>query len=397
MGRAEIALAAVAVFWSGQAWAAGAVPLPVPRPASASGAGQAVVTAAPKPTGPSACARRLSEVAVWAPPPPLTGGADCGSEDVLRLDAVIMPDRTRVAMEPPAVLRCSMAAEVVRWIRDDVGPAALRLGSPLAAVNNAASYTCRGRNGQRGAKISEHGRANALDVASVRLANRTVAAFTDPAVSRPFREAMRVSACGRFSTVLGPGSDGFHEHHVHVDLIQRARGMRMCQWDIRDQARPEIAVAETPPARETPARETPARKTPAKETAAKDATAKDSTAEDGGRRSAPVPAAAMVPKQTEAVPKQTGTAPTPPAPTARPKEPTVAAASPAEAADMPAPLAAVAAASASAALVQVRLPTPRPDALASDAVPAKPAAVRKRKTAPNRRPMPLFPFFRPFS
>jgi hypothetical protein len=42
-------------------------------------------------------------------------------------------------------------------------------------------------------------------------------------------------ACARFSTVLGPGSDGFHEDHIHVDLMEGAPGrFKMCQWDVRE-------------------------------------------------------------------------------------------------------------------------------------------------------------------
>ena len=41
---------------------------------------------------------------------------------------------------------------------------------------------------------------------------------------------MRQSACARFTTVLGPGSDKDHETHLHVDLAERRGGYRMCQW-----------------------------------------------------------------------------------------------------------------------------------------------------------------------
>jgi hypothetical protein len=34
--------------------------------------------------------------------------------------------------------------------------------------------------------------------------------------------------------VLGPGSDGYHENHVHLDLLERRSGYRICQWDVRD-------------------------------------------------------------------------------------------------------------------------------------------------------------------
>jgi hypothetical protein len=42
--------------------------------------------------------------------------------------------------------------------------------------------------------------------------------------------------CARFTTVLGPGSDGYHEDHVHVDLAERRGGYRICEWDVRDPA-----------------------------------------------------------------------------------------------------------------------------------------------------------------
>ena len=75
--------------------------------------------------------------------------------------------------------------------------------------------------------------------------------MTDLQVSRDFRDRMRKSACARFSTVLGPGSDGYHENHVHVDLAQRSHGHRMCQWDIRQPAAVATSVP-LPPVRPKP-------------------------------------------------------------------------------------------------------------------------------------------------
>ena len=58
--------------------------------------------------------------------------------------------------------------------------------------------------------------------------------LTDPQVSKELRLNLRKTTCARFATVLGPGSDGYHESHVHVDLAQRTGGHRMCQWEVRD-------------------------------------------------------------------------------------------------------------------------------------------------------------------
>jgi hypothetical protein len=166
--------------------------------------------------------------------PPLSGLNGCGAVDVVRLEAVIAPDRSRVPLEPPAMLRCTMAEAVAIWLRDDLAPAALTLGARLKTIANYNSYECRGRNRLAGGKLSEHGRANALDIKGIQLANGAAIGLTDPAVPKDFRENVRVSACRRFTTVLGPGSDGFHEDHVHVDLVERSRGYRLCQWDVRE-------------------------------------------------------------------------------------------------------------------------------------------------------------------
>jgi hypothetical protein len=221
--------------------AAQVVPLPRPRPAAAP-------TSQAEPA-PSACRVRLtSELAIAPSMPTLNGSEECAVTDVVRLEAIILRDGSRVAIRPPATLRCEMAESVARWVRDDVAAAVHGLGAPLASIDNYASYNCRGRNNIVGAQLSEHGKANALDIHSLRLVNGTIVVLTDPHIARDFREATRKSACERFFTVLGPGSDGYHEDHVHVDLRQRARGYRLCQWDVRDPepAEGSAAAAQVP-------------------------------------------------------------------------------------------------------------------------------------------------------
>jgi hypothetical protein len=138
-----------------------------------------------------------------------------------------------------------MAEAIVDWVRDDLAPlTASILGSPLRSVRNYAAYHCRPRNNIAGAGVSEHGKGNALDIRSITLANGRTIDPTDVHVARQFRESWRKSVCVRFITVLGPGSDGYHENHIHVDLMERRSGYRMCQWDIR---MPEAEVAATVP------------------------------------------------------------------------------------------------------------------------------------------------------
>ena len=71
-------------------------------------------------------------------------------------------------------MRCSMAEAIAAWVREDVAAAVQDLGARLASIDNYASYDCRGRNNIAGAKLSEHGKANALDIRSVKLADGKV-------------------------------------------------------------------------------------------------------------------------------------------------------------------------------------------------------------------------------
>jgi hypothetical protein len=217
--------------------AAQSVPLPRPRPA--------VELTLQVEEAPSACRVRLTaELAIAPSVSTLNGSGECAVTDVVRLEAVVLRDGSRVALRPPATLRCEMAESVVRWVRDDVAAAVQALGATLASIDNYASYHCRGRNNIIGAQLSEHGKANALDIHSLRLVNGKIVGLTDQHIARDFREITRKSACGRFSTVLGPGSDGYHEDHIHVDLRERTRGYRLCQWDVRDpEPAAESAVA----------------------------------------------------------------------------------------------------------------------------------------------------------
>jgi hypothetical protein len=183
---------------------------------------------------PTACEVRLADIATFKPLPALLGPGACGASDVVRLETIVMQDKTRVSVSPAATLRCRTAESLALWIRNDIAPAAAMLGAPLAEIANYASFDCRGRNRIIGAQLSEHGKANALDIRALKLTNGTVIEPTSPIVSKAFRETMRKSACERFMTVLGPGSDGYHEAHVHVDLAERARGYRVCQWEVRE-------------------------------------------------------------------------------------------------------------------------------------------------------------------
>ena len=201
--------------------------------------------AAAAPSAPSACQLRLAKVAVFQALGTLIGPGDCGAPDAVQLQAVVLPDQTKVAVTPPATLRCPMAEQMANWLRDDVAPTLAESGPPLRVLDNFDSYECRGRNRVRAAALSEHGRADALDVRGFRLADGRELGLTDVNVAKDLRQKVRSSACARFSTVLGPGSDGYHEEHVHLDLAERRNGYKLCEWELREP--PPPAQAESGP------------------------------------------------------------------------------------------------------------------------------------------------------
>jgi hypothetical protein len=241
--------------------AATRIPLPQPRPAALAPAGQEgrqaseAAPAVPEtPPAPSVCRLALTDAVAIAPSiPAITGPGACGGDDLVRLEAVVLADRSRVPVKPAAKLRCTMASAIADWIRADITPLAEGLGSPISELDNFDSFECRGRNRVAGAKLSEHGRANALDIRAIRLADGRTIALTDRNVPHELRDTMMKSACRRFMTVLGPGSDGYHEDHIHLDLAERRNGYRICQWGIDD---PMPAVAPLLPA-ERPAEAPP--------------------------------------------------------------------------------------------------------------------------------------------
>jgi hypothetical protein len=208
----------------------------------------------------SACRLALTEEVAIAPSiPDIHGPGGCGGEDLVRLEAIVLPDKRKVAVEPAAILRCPMAAAVADWVRKDMVPLAASLGSTITDLDNFDSFECRGRNRIVGAMLSEHGKANALDVRSLKLANGQSLGLTDRTLSREVRERVLHSVCARFSTVLGPGSDWYHEDHIHLDLAQRRNDYRICQWNVWDPL-PQVAPllpAERP--EEAPPREVAAR------------------------------------------------------------------------------------------------------------------------------------------
>jgi hypothetical protein len=112
--------------------------------------------------------------AVALPEPPLHEGTQCGTPAPMKLLSI--GKNPQVALSPPPTVTCDMIAALHKWIERDVQPLATKyLGAPVIRLETMSSYSCRNAYGRAHGKLSEHGRANALDIGAFITAKAQIA------------------------------------------------------------------------------------------------------------------------------------------------------------------------------------------------------------------------------
>ena len=147
-------------------------------------------------------------------------GGGCSAVGAVQLLDIGTPVANLTAMT------CPVARQLARWAREAVQPAAADwLGSRVVRIESMGSYSCRPVNNQSGARLSEHGRANAVDIGAFLLADgRRIAVIDgwngeDERVRR-FLRTVHLAGCRRFAIVLGPDANALHRDHLHFDMGQ---------------------------------------------------------------------------------------------------------------------------------------------------------------------------------
>jgi hypothetical protein len=184
-----------------------------------------------------ACEKMLAGLdLIWRPDQPIGEPGGCGTPAPIAIAEV-----AQIRIDPPATVNCDFAVALNAWFTQSVQPEARkRVGASVIGVRNASSYACRRRNNASTGKLSEHARANALDIAAFdfsKSAQVTVAGGASGLLQKiglsakgNFMKALRKSACSHFNTVLGPGADRYHGDHFHVDLMKLRPGrFKMCR------------------------------------------------------------------------------------------------------------------------------------------------------------------------
>ena len=143
----------------------------------------------------------------------------CSATSAVKMIAIGIPVTNLGAV------KCDLAAPFARWVRDDVPALADRWlnGGFVTRIESFGSFACRPVNGIAGNRLSEHGRANAIDIAAFRLRDGRAISVKDgwnsenPRI-RGFLRALHQAACARFHTVLGPDANALHHDHFHFDM-----------------------------------------------------------------------------------------------------------------------------------------------------------------------------------
>ncbi|MGJ8585244.1 MAG: extensin-like domain-containing protein [Marinosulfonomonas sp.] len=146
----------------------------------------------------------------------------CGIGDPVQITSV-----DGVALSQPSTMDCQTATALESWVKNGIKPAVGKRGGGVASLKVVAHYSCRPRNNKKGAKISEHGKGHALDIAAINLQDgeslTVLKGWRSKSQSSVLRK-IHASACGPFGTVLGPKSDKYHQDHFHVDTARYRSG-----------------------------------------------------------------------------------------------------------------------------------------------------------------------------
>jgi hypothetical protein len=142
---------------------------------------------------------------VAAPEAAIHEGIACGAPAPMKL--ISIGTSPEIALSPPPTVTCDLIAALHKWLLKDVQPLArTHLGAPVIRIETMSSYSCRNAYGRLNGRLSEHARANAVDIGLFTTAhgdNVLIAADWGP-TAREIAAAARAAAEARAATERTP-------------------------------------------------------------------------------------------------------------------------------------------------------------------------------------------------
>ncbi len=177
---------------------------------------------------------KLAGVAFSLVATPANTGA-CGIDEAVTIRSMNV-SRRQVSFADQPLLNCRFALQFTRWVSESAVPLVLgKMNTEILNVSTGPGYECRGRNGDSSAKLSEHAYGNAVDVTVIATVDgRKIGIAEALNSSSPFYDVLRglrTTACGYFTTVIGPGANEAHKDHFHFDMGRHGNSdrYRICQ------------------------------------------------------------------------------------------------------------------------------------------------------------------------
>ena len=150
---------------------------------------------------------------------PRDGAGGCGWSKAVHIES---SGSATLAGTPPIAMKCPLAAGAHIWLTSVDYRAREVLGSGLARVHHAGTYSCRRMYSRSSGPMSQHAYANAWDVTGFELDDGRVVSvlkhWQGGGALQTFLHAVRDDACNIFSVVLGPDYNDAHRDHLHVDM-----------------------------------------------------------------------------------------------------------------------------------------------------------------------------------
>ncbi len=143
----------------------------------------------------------------------------CSVRNVRQVTAV-----GKASIIPAAIMNKDFSIKVARFERDVLQPAARRhYGVPVTQMKHLSAYRCTNIAGTR--NLSEHSKANALDVSTFVFADGRSVSLTKgwrgSRKERKFLRELQAGACKIFGTTLTPNYNRAHYNHFHFDAKSR--------------------------------------------------------------------------------------------------------------------------------------------------------------------------------